>query len=185
MDIKVVNPIPQEDINFIINVFESGLIPYELKQIGIGYSAQVFRYKNYAIKAYEDEGFYDGEILENFQDNDLFLKLYFYSDEIMVTEYLDIIPAYEYYERNVNIKVSASEIYNYCYDKGYVPYDIHDENVVVTSDDKLKIIDVGSFRKFTDAELENVVTEALLGTRNDYSELDNIIKHVKQPPIAI
>lgn len=181
MEIKVVNPIPKEDIDFIMNYDNINKLP----QIGSGYSAQVFRYKNYAIKAYEDEGFRDGEILEEFQDNDLFPKLYFYNDEVMVTEYLEIMDAYDYFERNVDIKVNASEIYDYCYDKGYIPYDIHDENVVVTSDDKLKIIDVGAFRKLTDRELENVVTEALLGTRNDFSELENIIEHVKRPPIAI
>jgi RIO-like serine/threonine protein kinase len=185
MDIKIVNYIPQEDINYILYIYETGLLPYELTKIGSGYSAEVFKYKNYAIKAYEDEGFYDGEILEKFQDNDLFPKLYFYNDFFMVTEYLEIVDAYSYFERNVDIQTNALEIYNYCYEKGYVPYDIHDSNVVVTKDDKLKIIDVGSFKTFTNTDLENILTESLLGVRNDYIELDNIIEHVKRPPIAI
>jgi serine/threonine protein kinase len=181
----VINPIPQEDINFINNIVDSGLAPYELEVIGTGYSAIVYRYKDYAIKVFEeDDCFFDGEILQNFQDNEIFLKLYFYSNSLMVTEYLDIQNAYEYYEKNVDIKYSALDIFEYCYNKGYIISDIHDENVIVTKDDKLKIIDVGSFNKLYDNNnysLENVLAK----NSADYSELDCIINHVKIPPIAI
>jgi serine/threonine protein kinase len=186
MDIKVINPIPQEDIDNILYHYNNGF--EHLEQIGMGYSAQVFRYKNYAIKAYEDEGFRDGEILENFQDNPLFPKLYFYNDDkLMVTEYLDIINAYDYFERNVNIGISALEIFDYCYKKGYIPCDIHDDNVVITNKDELKIIDVGSFQKWYGPEhytIHNILMTKV-HHRNDYIELDNIIEHVKRPPIAI
>jgi hypothetical protein len=182
MDIKIVNHIPQNDINFIINMFEYGLVPYDLELIGSGYSASVYRYKNYAIKAYEDEGFMDGQILENFQDNDLFLKLYFYSEEFMVTEYLDIIPAYQYYDKDININFNAKDIFEYCLHKGYKVADIHDENVVVTKDGKFKIIDVGTFRKAcNNVSLQNIINSS----QYDYNELQHIINHVKIPPIAI
>ena len=181
MDIKVVNPIPQEDINFIINTFQFGLIPYEFKKIGHGFSAEVFRYKNYAIKVFEDEGFYDGEILENFQDNELFPKLYFYNEDIMVTEHLNIVNAYQYFERNLQVP-SADEICKYCLDKGFLIGDIHDENVVVTLDEKLKIIDVGAFKK-TGCNLS--LGQAVQAVYMDYIELGNIIEHIKRPPIAI
>lgn len=181
MGIKVINPTPQEDINYITNLFEHGLISYELAKIGHGFSADVYRYKDYAIKVFEDEGFYDGEILENFQDNELFPKLYFYNEEIMVTKYYDIIPAYQYYERNINTP-SAEDICKYCWKKGYIIGDIHDENVVVTLNDKLKIIDVGAFKKIHgDISLSQAISKIQL----DFIELGNIIEHVKRPPIAI
>lgn len=183
MDITVVNPIPQEDINSIISIFEFGVRNnISLELIGTGYSAQVFRYKNYAIKAYEDEGFIDGQILENFQDNDLFLKLYFYCDEFMVTEYLDIVPAYQYYDKDISIDFNAKDIFKYCLMKGYKVADIHDENVVVTKDSKLKIIDVGTFRKVkNNVLLQNIINSS----QYDYLELQHIIDFVKIPPIAI
>lgn len=177
MDIKIINPIPQEDINFILNIYENGLLPYELECIGEGCQAEVFRYKNYAIKTYND-----GHILEKLQDNDLFPKLYFYTDDFMVTEYLEITDAYDYFERNVDIWTDAFEVFRYCLSKSLIPYDIHDSNVVVTSDDKLKIIDVGSF--VTYGNLYNL-DRAIEKYKNDYIELDNIINHVRRPPIAI
>lgn len=180
MDIKVINPIPQEDINFLVNLFESGLLPYELEKIGEGAQAEVYRYKNYAIKDYSNCGI-DGTILEKLQDNDLFLKLYFYNEDFMVTEYLEITNAYEYYDRNVNINFTAFDIFKYCHKKNLIPYDIHDENVVITKDDKFKIIDVGSFKKNYNSSLDDILKEVC----HDYSELDNIIEHVKRPPIAI
>jgi hypothetical protein len=185
MNNKVINQIPQEDINEIMVSYYNNF--NDLKQIGFGFSAQVFKYKNYAIKAYEDEGFNDGKILENFQDNDLFLKLYFYNEYFMVTEYLEKINAYSYFERNVDVFMDAYEIYKYCYNRGYIPYDIHDENVVVTDKDELKIIDVGCFSKTIYPEhytIHNILL-ADKNLRSDYTELDNIINHVKRPPIAI
>jgi serine/threonine protein kinase len=180
MNNKVINQIPQEDINEIMVSYYNNF--NDLKQIGFGFSAQVFKYKNYAIKAYEDEGFNDGKILENFQDNDLFLKLYFYNEYFMVTEYLEIIPAYKYFERNIDINYTAKDIFQYCREKGFIINDVHDDNVIITSNDKLKIIDVGCFR-----ELYKPYTldEIVCSNYSDYTELENIINHVKRPPIAI
>jgi serine/threonine protein kinase len=180
MDITVVNPIPQNDIDEILSSYNKGF--NGLKVIGQGYSAQVLKYKNYAIKAYEDEGFSDGEILENFQDNDLFPKLYFYNEYFMVTEFLSIIPAYQYFERNIGIEHDAEEIFKYCWQKGFKIQDIHDENVVVTLDDKLKIIDVGMFKRiYGNPSLGQIIKES----STDFIELGNIIEHIKRPPIAI
>lgn len=184
MDIKIINPIPQEDLFYIREQFEKEF--YDLEIIGSGCQATVYKYKNYAIKDYSDNG-YDGPILEKLQGNELFPKLYGYNGDFMITEYLNITDAYKYYERNVDIEYTAFDIYEYCYKKGIIPYDIHDENVVVTNDDKLKIIDVGSFKKYIGPKhytIHNILMTDI-DNRNEYIELDNIINHVKRPPIAI
>lgn len=181
MHIEIINSIPIEDIDSILNSYNKKFNDLEL--IGVGYSAQVFKYKNYAIKAYEEDDFCDGNILKNFQDNNLFPKLYFYNSIFMVTEYLKITNAYKYFEKNVDVNIDAYDIYKYCYEKNYAPYDIHDENIVVTNKDELKIIDVGNFFQIN----KNIISlEEIIKNNNlEYSELNNIINHVKRPPIAI
>lgn len=181
MDIKVINSIPQEDYNYIMSIYERlGNFHNVLEELGSGCQATVYRFKNYAIKDYSECGF-DGRILEKLQDSELFPKLYFYNEDFMVYEYIEHVPAYKYYERNVDINISAIDIFKYCYEKNIVPYDIHDDNVVVTKDDKLKIIDVGSFQNKIEKPLEWYIEQE----PNEFIELDNIINHVKRPPIAI
>lgn len=172
MDIKIVNPIPQDDIDTILK--HLSLEFHDLEFIGSGCQGTVYKYKDYAIKWCE--GHRDGKILQLFQDNPLFLKLYFYNDDIMVTEYLDAINAYGYYDKNVELDINANYIFDYCHSKGYIPYDIHDENIIVTNDDRLKIIDVGGFL---------TLSNHMLSTDREFEELDNIITHVKRPKIVI
>lgn len=186
MSIKIINPIPKEDLDFIKKEYRKNNFRH-LVEIGAGSQGTVYRYKNYAIKDYSFSGAYDGKILEQLQDNDLFPKLYFYNANFMVTEYLEITNAYKYYERNVEVNYTAFDIYEYCYKKDFIPYDIHDENVVITKDDKIKIIDVGCFKKYYGPKHYTVHNMLMtnIDYRNEYIELDNIINHVKRPPIAI
>lgn len=182
MKYKVINPIPKEDIKFLIKSYNAEGFGFHniLEEIGSGNQSIVYKYKNYAIKDYHECG-YDGPILEQLQDNNIFPKLYFYTECFMVIEYLDIINAYEYYERNININQSAIDIFEYCYNKGIIPRDIHDENAIVTTNDEFKIIDVGSFGKVGNKDLDSIILEEKI----DFVELDNIINHIKMPPMII
>jgi hypothetical protein len=178
MDYKLINSVPSEDIEYILYMIKNDLLD-RLKLLGSGAGGEVYEYKNYAIK-YAEEGIRDGEILEKFQDNPLFLKLYFYGDEFMVTEKIDIIDAFEYYDRDIEVDFTAEEFFKLCESKGYMPYDLHDSNVIV-SNDELKIIDVGAF-----CNLENHGINFLEMERNrEIERLSSIIWHVKMPPIAI
>lgn len=181
MHIEVVNPIPQEDIDYIIQKFQDDF--EGLKVLGSGCQATVYGYKNYAIKDYSECG-YDGVILAKLQDSELFPKLYCYNRDFMVCEYIEHVSSYKYYERNVDLNISAIDIFKYCYSKNIIPYDIHDDNVVVTKDDKLKIIDVGSFQNRM-SKLEKPLEWYIEQEPQEFIELDNIINHVKRPPIAI
>lgn len=181
MKYTIVNPIPKEDIKYLItNYNEEAGFSSILPEIGSGNQSSVYKYKNYAVKDYYEAG-YDGPILEKLQDNPLFPKLYFYTDRFMVVEYLEIIEAYKYYEKNVDIKMSAIDIFEYCYNKGIIPRDIHDENAIVTLNDEFKIIDVGNFGKVGTKDLDSIILEEKI----DFVELDNIINHIKVPPIVI
>lgn len=177
-DYKIINPISIFDIK-AINIFHK--IKFKgLEKIGEGLHGKVYKYKNYAIKWAEDH--IDGKILSLFQDNTLFPKLYFYNDDFLVMEYIDIKEksTYDYFEKNIEINYSAYDIFKYCYSKGYIPYDIHDENVIV-AEDRLKIIDVGCFRPHYGKEsLPSIILDS-----DDFTELNNIINHVKTPNIAI
>jgi hypothetical protein len=171
MEYKMINSVPPEDREYILYLIKNNLLD-RLNLLGEGSQGSVYEYKNYAIKY--GECLNDGKILEKFQDNPLFIKLYFYGEDFIVTEKLEITNAYEYYDRDIEINYTAEDIFNYCRAKGHTPYDIHDENVVIANN-QLKIIDVGAFGVFfADDEEEHQI-----------EELNNIILHVKMPPIAI
>lgn len=180
MDNKIINPMPTEDIDNIMSHYNSNFENLEL--IGEGTDSEIFKYKKYAIKFQSNLN--DGKILKKLQDNDLFIKLYFYNEEFMVTELLDNFNnGYEYYERNVETPC-AEYIFDYCINRGYIPYDLHDENVIVTKDDKLKIIDVGAFIDIHDLS-KSLFDKFIKAAQYDLDELKKIIEHVKKPKIAI
>lgn len=185
MDFKIINPIPKEDLIYISYLLKENIISEDLKHIGSGASADVYKYKNYAIKLFDecDDDNSDGIILEKLQDIKIFPKLYFYNNEIMVTEYYHHVPAYDYFERNVDISYTHEDIFRMCYNKGYMPYDIHDENVVITNKDELKFIDVGNFRSIK--VTSNFYKSLDKWSRLEMIELGKIIDHVKRPSIAI
>lgn len=143
---KIVNLMPQEDIDYIIKLLEHRAFDTELIKIGEGTFGEVYKYKDYAIKVYQDE--LDGEILEKLQGNIMFLKLYMYiPDELMVTELLENYYPVEEHPHTLNYSLLYKIIYKYAFNKGFKPYDLHGDNILINKFMQIKVVDVGNFRK--------------------------------------
>ena len=150
----VVNEIPQHDLDYIKYLLEEQRFKKELKFIDAGAFGQVYRYKNYAIKTYEDEE--DGEILHKLQGLDCYLKLFCYMpDEMMVTEFLeDYKDACDYFMGGMKldpeeIREKIKQIFHETYKRGFSPRDLHAGNIMFNIETKdFKIVDVGKFRKY-------------------------------------
>lgn len=150
----IVNDIPQHDLDYIKYLLEEQRFKDELKFAGSGAFGSVYRYKNYAIKVYEDEE--DGEILHKLQGIDCYLKLFCYMpDEMMVTEFLDDYKdACDYFMGGMKldpeeIKEKIKQIFHETYKRGISPRDLHAGNIMFNIETKdFKIVDVGKFRKY-------------------------------------
>lgn len=157
-----VNSMPLEDIEFIIDVFEKECDDYKCDLIDIlgeGSFARVYSYKNYAIKYYIDDCNMDGKILEEIGNSQWFPKLYFYNDNFMVVEKIDGINVEDLmYDSNYNYsnydfepisdETVDKELYPLLNEKGYIPGVIHSENVMITPEGRLVIVDVGLFKEY-------------------------------------
>lgn len=150
----IVNEIPQHDLDYIKYLLEEQKFKTELKFIDEGAFGKVYRYKNYAIKVYEDEE--DGEILHKLQGIDCYLKLFCYMpDEMMVTEFLeDYEDACDYFMGGMKldpeeIREKIKQIFHETYKRGISPRDLHAGNIMFNIETKdFKIVDVGKFRKY-------------------------------------
>lgn len=180
---KVVNPISQDDMDYIIEGHEKSFDMPDFEQIGSGSFSTVFSYKNYAIKHYDEEGCNnDGEILHKIGNNDFFPKLYFYNQCYMVVELIEgnTLSNFFYSDKD---KISYGLI---CEDSiyknlmpalfkaGYLADDIHDENIMINTEGRIKIIDVGLFKKHGHSTFKEYYRQS------KKTELKCIIKYVKK-----
>lgn len=173
-EIIIVNEIPQHDLDYIKYLLEEQRFKDELKFTGSGAFGAVYRYKNYAIKVYEDEE--DGEILHKLQGIDCYLKLFCYMpDEMMVTEFLDDYKdACDCFMTGMKlnpeeIKNKVEQIFHETYKRGISPRDLHAGNVMFNIKTKeFKIVDVGKFRQYV--RVRGIIS-------NKYEILEDTIKY--------
>lgn len=151
MDIRVKIPIPEEDLNFILNSYQKG--NFENK-IGEGSYAIIYRYKHYAIKCFttkDDTYTQDPLILEKLQNIPAVSKLYFYiPNKLIVTEFIDGATVIEAKYKNVkaceNWLDIISETITSILRKRIKPFDLTSQNIMFRQSDGYPfIVDVGEF----------------------------------------
>jgi predicted Ser/Thr protein kinase len=165
-DIQFVNEIITEDIQYIFEQFIKNKCQ-DLVELGKGGFSRVYEYKDYAIKIFRD-GVYgecnkDPEILKKICHLDLYPKLYaYYPRKFMITEKIHGYTLNKYRDLNTSkklefikhlnitellkeVQIGIKQTNNL---KIYINDD-HTENIMVTHDKKIKIIDVGHFKEVT------------------------------------
>lgn len=137
------------------------------KYIGRGAYGEVYSYKNYAIKLFynSDEGVFgntDMHILFKLQGMTSYPKLYAGCRFFMVTELIDGKELKDIYSekdfsvinRNI-VNILLQDIKN-TLNMGIEPSDLHYENILISNNGILKIVDVGHFRTFRDTNNSNI-----------------------------
>lgn len=172
-DIKIYDNSIEKDLNFIIDIVNSNKVEEVLEYIGSGAEADVYRYKNYAIKIFFDQNIinYDVEILSHLQNITCYPKLYAGNNNIMISEFiegktLNQLDSEDLSKCNDNcLNLLFSDIKTTL--KNHIlTEDLNKNNIILSSNGLLKIIDVGYF------ELKNKHTETLLEYFNYYEVND-------------
>lgn len=163
VEYELSSPMEQEDINNIIKFFSEKSYKQHCELIGTGETSEVWRYKDYAIKVY-DNPFHIGEdfeFLKRLQHLTHFPKVYMNIEcELCVMEYIEgdtLEERLHDYEYGISetIPTEISDIINKVLEEDIVPMDIHASNIIITPNGQLKLIDVGSFY-----DMEGAVTSS-------------------------
>lgn len=153
-DFIQVSPIPSNDLADILELFKQNAFKQKCTLLGFGGSANVFLFKgsnqSYAVKVFHSSSqeYLEPEILCNLQGIPCIPTLYGYiPNRLMIVKYIEgkhlnqlpisfIKPTWKR-----NVETSLSSIYN----KGYMPFDLKEENIMVDTFGNVWFIDAGGF----------------------------------------
>jgi serine/threonine protein kinase len=174
-NVEIVTHIPQEDLDYIVNLYKTNDLD-SLSRIGKGSYSSVYGYKNYAIKFLNDldeRECNDINVLTELQHLDCIPTLYAHIDrKALIVEKIEGLTVAKYcndMKNPLNIDENfISKWHNALLDvvrAGYSPDDLHEHNVMI--DEKTvtpKFVDVGWFFKhnkesFKDATIDEAKTE--------------------------
>lgn len=152
-DYKIYNRIDIQDIENIFkdvceieNSYEKKLDFKFLKYVDKGNFGYVYKYKNYAIKVYRHpEDNEDNEIFPTLQGIESYPKLYLTHHKFIVMEFIEGINPNKYTELKSNTIISFINDLITVLSKGILPDDLTDKNMIITPDNKIKIVDVGCY----------------------------------------
>ncbi len=159
---KVINDMKENDAQYILSLLADNLFEKECDLIGMGENSLVWRYKDYAIKVYRDNSSSknDFEYLQKLQDIEFFPEVYMgVKDKLCVMEYIQgdtLKVRLEDFEWSLSddIVLDLDFVLNSVLEEGLVPYDVHEGNIMIDTNGRMKVIDVGNFQEL-DEEDEN------------------------------
>ncbi|MFQ3543581.1 hypothetical protein Q7A53_05800 [Halobacillus rhizosphaerae] len=159
-DVRIVNPIDSEDLNYIVSLIENNEI-WNLELLGKGACGSVYSYKNYAIKILFNQE-KDAEIMEKLQSSKYVPTLYaVINDNSFIMSKVDglTVKKYDMLRKKDEIEnfihPAFKDMFNEALDDfvtlGFQPYDLHTDNVMIDrSTGTPVVIDVGFFTELTD-----------------------------------
>jgi len=156
--VEVVNNIPEEDLQFIAQGYQDDFCDAQFELLGTGTSGAVYGYKDYAIKVpihVSDNLMCDIETMMDLEELDFIPNVYaifdcgkgFVMDRVhgaTVSKYLNRTKGNPFLIDESSIDEFETMLLAIM-SKGYSPYDLHQGNVMIDNNGKLKIIDVGAF----------------------------------------
>lgn len=140
--------------------------------LGKGVECKAYSYKDICIKDYGDEheAIRQLESWKKCGKSKLFPKIYGIKGRYLIMEriYGELM---EHVDDDEYLELAREELTKFAkeqVEKGIMPYDLHPCNVMITNDEKIKIIDVGYFSTLEEEELGE--EEALYSLNEDYEE---------------
>ena len=161
----------KESLLDIKDIVENKYYQEILETIGSGCSADVYGYDDLAIKVFN--GNKNGTFRYREDDHKIYLKLanksnyfpklYAYVEQkYMVVDLIEGFPLSEIGEniKNDTLKFDLTKFYenffdnmgdivDYCFKEKIIPFDMHDDNIIVKEDGSLCIVDLGYFEEFS------------------------------------
>lgn len=182
-NVEIVNHIPQEDLQHIVELYNEDSLN-SLDKLGRGSYGTVYGYKGYAIKKIFDTDPFasdDAKVLKDISHLDSVITLYaIINDDMIVTERVEGQTIRSYTETSINNPLKLGNDTVEQFDKalldivklGYTPWDMHGANVMVNQDGKIKIVDVGFFKKHGETYDDN--EEFTYKSNQGYSQAQNL-----------
>jgi RIO-like serine/threonine protein kinase len=153
LNVSIVNPIDKKMIKEINSMYLNDNIVHKGKFERSFENSETSSYKNFEIKVFKEfgESKNDAEFLMQLQDNDTFVKLYYYvEDKFIVTEKVEGI-SLQYYKRSKKHNIVASsnfkekllEAYKFANAKEIYFHNINPNKIMVSNNGDPVIIDIG------------------------------------------
>lgn len=170
--IEIVNCLPQQDLNYIINLYRHNKLSF-LDLLGEGANGVVYEYEDYAIKLMEEftdpSESNDIEALKDLQHLDCIPTLYaVVNDELLIMEKIRGLTVEDYFEDEMEyfIKIDSDFVKKWdnalieIIKEGYTPDDLHPKNVMIEIDTMMpKIVDLGWFYKHNEDHSESSIED--------------------------
>lgn len=157
----------------IENILQKDNYDEILDYVGEGFSSNVYGYDDFAVKVfnknknslkYRDE---DYKYLNLLKESSFFPNLYAYKEkEFIVVDYvegrllseMEELIREEYFPPEVEVglydKIAKqfAQLFNYCLSKKIIPYDLHDDNIMIDKNGDIFVVDVGYFMEYSTDE---------------------------------
>ncbi len=149
--------IGKEDLNDVYQMYQSGTLS-DLRCIGRGTEGIIYQFGQYAIKVFRKSRQDESVILEKLQGNPNIPTLYAYiPNKLMIMDYIagDVIPnvGKEDIQAEHNWVGQIIDALTFVYEHGFIPSDIHDQNIMFDFWGKPFLIDFGSYKENTSKEV--------------------------------
>lgn len=166
----IINELPISTILYIDGIVRERKEERHFQFVGEGGSGKVYRYKNYAIKVYNDDVRnnqdptfpYDGYFLTLLGKSPYYPTVYYYvNKEYMVTEFIEGTSIYNSTaDEFVSYISKLKEAVHFAYERGLIACDLSDMNIIISKNKIPVIVDVGSFWYINkDEELNELTRE--------------------------
>jgi predicted Ser/Thr protein kinase len=148
--------IDHDAIDHVTQLVESNTIGESCRLLGEGLSGKVYEFENYAVKVFkEDFSENDDDImLKRLGGHPSFPRIHYREDRFMVVDKIagpTLSQALKAGERLSDRHFEqVEEAVEDCWRMGIIPDDLHLNNIMIGSDNRIKIIDVGRFFHTTD-----------------------------------
>lgn len=188
-DVRIYSTVTDEELMEILDFINNTKIQNiednpKFQLLGEGAFGKVFKYKNYALKLFFDaseemEINEDARNLFQLRGIDLYPKFYAKHNFFMISEYIDgklfiDLKKEDYEVVNDNTIKSLLEGIKKTLILDIEPSDLSNENLILSKDGQIKIVDVGNFKFFDDNRYNRIMSEKDIDKRNLL--LDNYIK---------
>lgn len=144
------------DLNQIINFVDHGVGGSNFDYLGSGINGDAYKFEDMCLKVFKDNAneTNDGAILNHLQqiENEFYPKVFaFENNKFVLSEFVEGKTFYQIEKADNHLvkeyKKEIEEAFSFANSVGLNPMDVHLNNMMLTNEGHLKIVDVGRFSR--------------------------------------